>query len=424
MTRTTVFAVVLLGCGATPAPAPKHETPAPPPVVAAKPPPPSPCEVAAQALVKEHGIDKIPAAKRDLARRAGEAEVIAACLDDQWPSAAIDCMTSRAGPSSCFGQLEAQQERRISRQLDGWVAKWNKPDPTGGAAYGGDTYGGDDSIGRMGRMTPPPKDEEYISCSPSIGEPANYEPIIKPDAPDREYALKWRRDLLHETCNMRWSNTDKKCFGAASAPAAIAACRTNLDEASRNAITNSLADAAAKLQRLEVLKKSAKAIDCKTVALAHYSDDAWAGKLATLTAAERTRVITESRTKMAAACTADKWAPIDRACIVSSPRQRMDMGDCFPDSRGGMMFHWGFPASGVLFKSGIPDCDVLGEIMKKLASCDKLEKEMRENLLDMYGMQLGMWTDIPASSRVEVAKQCRDSAKMYNDHGKDKGCAM
>ncbi len=423
MTRTLFLASILIGCGATPAPPPKQAPPPPPPVAVVKPPPPQPCEVAAQVLVKEHHIDKIPEAKREQARRAGEAEVVAACLDDQWPTAAIDCMSARAAPSSCFGQLEAMQERRINRDLDGWERKWSKP--AEGAGYGGDTYGGDSDISHMPKMTPPPR-EEWISCEPSIGDPANYDPVIKPDAVDHDYAVKVRRDLLHDTCNMRWSNTDKKCFGAAQTPAAVATCRANLDEASRNAIANSIADAAGKLVRVAALKKNANAISCKAVSLVRYSDDAWAGKLATLPAAERTRLITESRAKMVATCTADKWTAMERACIVvGGGRREMEMTDCFRDSHGGMMmFRWGFPPSGVIYKSGIADCDALGEIIKKLAACDKIDKDQRTSISDMFSMQLAMWSDVAPDRRAEVAKQCKESQRMYSDHGREKGCAM
>jgi hypothetical protein len=128
--RTIVAALGVLAaaCGGAkhvePKPEPKPITP-PTPVAETKPAPPAPptkptCESIATRVLDERGFGKIPEANRAGARRAGEAEIVASCLDDRWPDTALDCMTTRPSAASCLGQLSQYQQKSFDVHLHDW----------------------------------------------------------------------------------------------------------------------------------------------------------------------------------------------------------------------------------------------------------------------------------------------------------------
>ena len=53
-----------------------------------------------------------------------------------------------------------------------------------------------------------------------------------------------------------------------------------------------------------------------------------------------------------------------------------------------------------------------------------MPSRQRTSISDMFSMQLAMWSDVAPDRRAEVAKQCKESQRMYSDHGREKGCAM
>ena len=385
------------------------------------------CDGVARLLIAERGFGSIPANNQGGARRGGEAEIVAACTDDQWEPAAIECMASRPSPASCIGQLSQYQERSYEAHLQDWEMNWTKGPGggMGGDGYGGSMYGGANPCGGGGVVGGVPPQEEWVQCE--FGDrAADFEPQIKANAKDHDYAVSVRKAAINLACETRWQNPEKKCFNAAKDAAAIAACRGKLDDGSKNALDNTLADAQAKLDKIVALEKTPKAIECKAVSAAHYSDDAWRGKMVSLSQAERKRVIGESRDKLTKACTDDKWTPVLRACLVGTTKRDMDMMECFTDDKdkgNTQMYRWGFPAGGVSFKTGVFECDQLGEIVKKIGQCDKLEKELRDQLVDSFGSQMGMWMDA-YGSRDEMSKSCKETMTMYTDGAKERGCTL
>ncbi len=381
------------------------------------------CPTAATALIKEHGFGKIPKDKQDRARIAAEAEVIAACLDDQWSTEMLACITSRAAPSTCAGQLSEYQEQSLRAHISDWETNWTKgvdrkPDDPPPPPED------DPTPGELHKPNKEPPQEEWISCSGSLADPASYEPKLAATLVDRDYAITVRKTALHRSCEFRWSNPTKKCFGAAHDALGIAACRGGLDPSDKNAVTNAIGDADAKFAHVETLVKSGKAIDCKAVATAHYTDDVFRNKLGSIDPAERKRVFAESRLAMTAACTKEKWSATTRACVVSARPTELDIEECFGTDEMRVAFRYGVPAQGVFFKSGIAECDALAEVVKKAAACDKYEPRMKDMILGSYTMRLGMWLESGGRSRLEVAKQCKDTQTYFEKDARERGCTL
>jgi hypothetical protein len=422
MRMIVALLVAAVACGGTkhvepkPEPKPQPPPPTPPPEVAKKPDPPPPppakpsCATIATKLIDERGFGKIPEPNREGARRGGEAEIIASCLDDRWPDATIECMTTRPSAASCLGQLSQYQQKAYDAHLRDWERNWAKNDADPG-----------EEENATEKTKPPPKREEWVSCE--LGVPAEFAPVIAAKAHARELALALRARALETAC-YRWANPDKKCFNAARDAVAIDACRKKLDDASRNTLDNLLAEADGEVKRIAALEKNAKAIDCKTIAAFHYGDDAWKGHLVSLSPAERKRVAAESRTKLTKSCTDEKWTATERACIVSraSPSEH-DMMECFPAKKFSFKMRWGYPAAGVTFKTGIAECDELETLVKKIASCDKFDKDMREMILDSWAMEVSRWLEWHGS-RDDIVKSCKQTAQLYSEGAKERGCTI
>jgi hypothetical protein len=412
-----VVSSLAVACGA----AKVEPKPAPPPPtgdakaeakqVVATPSKPS-CTTVAVKLIDERGFGKIPEPNRAGARRGGEAEIVAACLDDRWPDSAVDCMTTRPSPTSCVGQLSLYQQKSFDAHIHDWERKWLKDEPDPGE---------DQSATAKAK---PPADrprEEWVSCE--LGEPGAYAPTIAATAHGRELAIAMRKRAIEAACS-RWANPDKKCFNAAHDAPAIQACRAKLDDSSRNTLDNLIADGDDEVKRMVALEKTAKAIDCKAIASLRYGDDAWRGHLMALSPAERKRLAAESRAKLVKVCTDEKWSATSRACIVSrsSPSEH-DMGECFPTKPFSFRVRWGYPAAGVTFKTGIAECDDLGGVVAKLASCDKFDKEMREMILDSWGMEVARYLEWHGS-KDDIVKSCKQTEQLYREAAKERGCSL
>ena len=100
------------------------------------------------------------------------------------------------------------------------------------------------------------------------------------------------------------------------------------------------------------------------------------------------------------------------------------MMDCFiEDKANAQLYKWGFPAAGVSFKTGVMECDQLGDLVKKISTCDKIEKDVRDQLVDSFGAQMGSWID-SFGGRDEMAKSCKEYMTMYTEGAKSRGCTL
>ena len=128
--------------------------------------------------------------------------------------------------------------------------------------------------------------------------------------------------------------------------------------------------------------------------------------------------------KLVATCTTDKWEAVSRACVVSAVPREQDFADCFPEDENRHTQKFGFPASGVAFKSGVFECDQLAAVVDKIANCEALDKDLREGLRDQFAEQLAMWLDGFGGRRDRLASTCKEMVTSYNDAAKERGCKM
>jgi hypothetical protein len=421
--RLLALPLVAFACHASPPPKLEHRStsaeptkPVAEPVktVVAEPEPSKPsCATVGAKLLDEHGYGKIPDDNKPGAKRGFEAEVLAACVDDRWPDAALDCMTTRPSAISCVGQLTTYQQKSFDLHLKDWERKWR-------------VGAGEEPIEEEKPKPPPEKPkppptprEEWVSCE--LKEPAAYAPAIDDKAHARDLAIAMRERALETQC-YRWGNPDKKCFNAARDAAAIQACRDKLDEHARTALANTLGEVDDDLKKIATLEKTPKAIACKVIAELHYNDDAWHGRVLPLPAAERKRLAVESRAKMTKSCTDDKWTALDRACLVARGGGERAMSECFP-KRYAFAARWGYPPAGVSYKTGVAECDVLGELVNKLATCDKLEADMRDMLQAGWGMEMARFLEWHGA-RDDIVRSCKQTGERYREFARDRGCSL
>lgn len=419
--KRALAVVLFLGCGG----APKK------PVEVAKAPPPAPkpvaattdCAGAARAVIAEHGTTKLR--DRDKAKVAGEAEMMAACMDDQWDQPTIACMTTRAAPSTCADQLHEDQNEKFKGRLMLWETGWSTEKQDVAQDDPPPPPEDDDATpGELPKKQTPPR-EEYVSCMDSLGAVESYAPEIGAKVADREYVVGVRTEALRHACEFHWQNAEKKCFGAATSAAAVAACRAQLAPADQNVINNSLADAAAQVTAVLALTKKPAQIECGAIASVHYSDEFSRNKLTSLDPAERKRVFTESRAAMAGACTKEKWPATARACLALSKPNEFGTDNCFTGKDAfSMGMRFGLPAQGVFFKTGLAECDALTETVKKINACPQLEERMKKMILGTYSMRLSMWLESPGGSRLEAIKECKENQEWYTREASQRGCAL
>ncbi len=431
MKRGSLAAIVLMwACGgktATPPPTPTGNKPVDDKVAAmdTKADDGPSCQLAARMLLKERGPGTIPAQHWDRARTAGEAEIVALCLTDQWDEETLKCFPKRASAFSCLSNLSSELQYKYERRIEDWeyvtMSKLGQGE-VGGAGYGGAGYGYGGMYGGMGGGSTPPE-EEWIACETSMGDVTMYAPAIGEKVPDRDFLVAQRKQFIARSCNMQWKNPEKKCFGAAKDAASIEACRAKLTPTARNALANMIADSRGKYDKLVALKKKPKTIDCKAVSLSFYSDDAVRGKLTAIDTVERTRVLKESREKLASTCTTDKWDATRRACMIISTGQMYDLGDCFPTDQPSAMYKWGFPGPGIFFKTGIMACDATTETVKKIAACTSIEQSIRDSVLDRYGQELSSWIEYGGTGD-DVTKRCQEMNDSYKVGAKEFGCTI
>jgi hypothetical protein len=430
MKRVSLAAIAMMwACGgkaAPPPPTPTGNKPVDDKVAATDPKAddgPS-CQLAARMLIKERGPGKIPTAHWDRARTAGEAEIVALCLTDQWDDETLKCFPKRASAFSCLSNLSSELQYKYERRIDDWeyftMAKLDQGE-LGGAGYGGSDYGGMYGMGGMGGGGGGQPEEEWIACETSLGDVTMYAPAIADKVPDRDFLVAQRKQFIARTCNMQWKNPDKKCFGAAKDAAGIEACRGKLAPTAKNALANMITDSTAKHKKLVALKKKPKQIDCKAVSLSFYSDDSVRGKLTAIDTAERTRVLKESREKLSSVCTSEKWDATRRACTVLANGQMYDLGDCYPVDQPSAMYKWMFPVGGIFFKTGIMACDAATETIKKILACTTIEQSMRDSVGERYTQELSSYVEYGGMGE-DVGKRCQELNDGYKAGAKEFGC--
>lgn len=377
------FVVVLVAaCGAQRAPAPVVVTKQP--SLASRPPAPITCADVA-VILRGRVADE---------RAAGpmkEEAIAKACLHDKWSQDVIDCAGSTPSAKRCLARLDAKQRSALAMRLGDWNEEF--PDET---------------------FDDPRLDEDFVDfvdCTKAIGDASRYAPVLTQTGEARELAVAMRRHQLLALCE-GWLTEHRLCFEREQDDPD--GCRMVLPPAWRQAIVDRLAEVDAVMAKVAATKPPT----CQRVVAFHYADARWKDKLAAMKAAARKKIIAESRARMRKACTDESWTASLRSCIVAQG------GDhCF-HAASITPATWGFPASGIPVKTGIPECDAYGDALRALASCKQIPRQAVQTMLDQYQEAVPTFAIMSAAQRTAAARSCTHADAAIRQSARSLGCTI
>ena len=392
----TLLAIPFLLAACTKAPVPGPVTP------------PKPEPVVRMASCADAGVllrgsvgdeDKVGKLKEDLVAKV--------CKTDAWDAKVLACVTSKPIPTECLSGLTPKQVSSYEEKLAAWHEKYG---------YGGNEDGVEGGEEGMDDP-PPPEEDDWVACEDSIKHTELWLPPITVIGDDKTFAVGLRSRAMIKLCNLdEWSTEVKTCMAAANEKTTVL-CVAQLDSTQQKAITAKLAETDKLAAKAIKLAKKPARVGCKQVVAAHYSDAKWKPELVEVKGAQRKKVMAESRKKMTKACTDESWPAAERACMLG------DGGEaCY--GVAGRSSRWGFPAAGVLVKTGIAECDDFGESLVKLAACDKLPESSRGSLLDSYTMSAVHWLKATGDDRASAAAVCKGAGDAIRQSGASLGCAI
>ena len=392
--RTSPVVLLLLAAGCT-----KPATVAAP---AARPPAPAPGPAAV--TCGDAGV--LLRGTVDDQRQAGpakEAVIARTCKYEQWPAEVLQCVGEQAEAKPCLDKLAPVQRTAYDEALAAWNESYPDEMLDGGVE--------EDAGSGM----------DYIDCSDAIPSAAGFAPAVTLTGDDRDYLLELRREALVALCE-DWDLSQRTCFhdlavkGTTASTAAVDVCRAMLEPAEAKAVTDKLAELDKLGAKVAALKKHAAGHDCKKVVAVHYADAQWKGKMEAVKTAERAKAIAESRAKMTKACTDDKWPPDMRACIVAG-------GDdaCFATVSSAA---WGFPAVGVLVKSGIAECDAYAVTMKAVDACTAIPQAQRDAIKRSWSYLNASWASVAPDRRAATAQSCKQVDEAIRRTVTSAGCKI
>ena len=388
--RTLLAIPLLLGaCSGAPTPGPVAP-PKPVPVVGA------PSCADAGVLLRGNVSDEAKVGKL-------KEELIAKiCTTDAWDAKVLACVASSPTPVACTSKLLPAQVTSYEEQLAAWHA-------THGYAEEGEDGPDADDVDDP----PPPEEDAWVACEDAVQHTEVWAPPITVTGADRVFAAGLRERELVKVCNVDdWSTEVRTCLAAATETTTIA-CVNQLDPMQQKAITVKIAETDKLAEKvLDLAAKPAK-VGCKQVVAAHYREAKWKSALPEVKGAERKKLIEASRKKLTKACTDESWSVVDRACMVGGGGEA-----CQRASR------WGFPAAGVLVKTGIAECDAYGELIVKVAACDKLPTSAGDSLLEAYTQSAVYWLKAKGDDRVIAAGTCKSTGDAIRQSAVNFGCTI
>lgn len=337
---------------------------------------------------------------------AKEARIASACLHDRWPATVLACIGSEQAPTDCLEQLTDVQRASFHKELVAWA-------DLHGEAIDDDL---DVSI-----------DHAPADCTAAIDDVAVYAPVLTVTGEERAFAIELRQEAIEAACNASWSNEVKRCFESSD----VETCRKQLASHDQQALVSKLAYIDAVLGKIGATKQQpATTYDCKKVAAAHYSDAAWQGKAevpkdpkatrAALTraAADRKKLIADSRAAMQTACTGEAWSATARACIVGG------VGDACFRGMGQLPASWGFPPVGVLQRTGIAECDSYSTTNAALLACKQFPQDARDAVRQGFEGQRQIWLNARADQKASYASACKQAEEAIRQAAQAMGCAI
>jgi hypothetical protein len=337
-------------------------------------------------------------------RRAGpekEAAIASACMHGAWAAEVLRCIGTQPHARACLDALTEDQRTAYDRKLVAWNEKF--PDEM--------LEDGDGE--RLDGDAP----DDDVPCTEAVHDVEQLAPPIAATGDDRDLGVALREPALISLCDDGWSPEARACFRDAKGGSGnFEPCRALLEADQQKAIADKLAALDQLAARIAAIKKKPASFECRQVAAVHYADAAWKGKLPALVGARRPQVIAESRTRMIKSCIESKWSANARACFVAGG------GDsCFAVQQ---TFGWGFPAAGVVMKSGIAECDAYGAAVGKLDACDKLPPLTRDSLRESFTRQNERWLNVPVDARKTTAAACKAGEESIRQIAGSVGCKL
>ncbi len=367
---------VLFACGGSPAPAP-----------VVKPPPPEPVSCHDASVILRGPVSSDDAK----AGAARESAILRACEGDHWAAEVLACIGSARTAAGCTDKLTAQQRDSLEAKLGTWDAQY------GGTAYGGSEYGG---------AVAGAPDEKYTDCAELVADVSRYAPPFDANAPERDWQIAARKQLVEATCNREsWSEKTKECVVAATDPDAIRSCLAA--EASAAKLAQDLTEVDATATKIAAAKRKPRSITCAKVVAAHYGDARWKDRLKGVTKpAERSKRITASRTAMQQACTGDAWPDTLRACVVIADAQRCYEGANVPAMR------WGYPALITVKEPGMPDeCATYKAVIERISTCDAIPAASRDAMKQAFAQSSSIWAGASPDDAKMLGSACQAGAE-------------
>jgi len=329
-----------------------------------------------------------------------EALIAKLCTTDAWDAKVLACVASSPTPSACTSTLTPAQVTSYEAQLAAWHATH------GYAAEDEDEPDADDVDD-----PPPPEEEDWVACEDAVKHTGVWLPPITMTGADKVFAAGLRERELAKVCNQgEWSADVRTCLAAATENTTVA-CVIQLDPMQQKTITVKIAETDKLAAKVIALAARPAKVGCKQVVAAHYSDAKWKPTLPEVKGAERKKLIEASRKKLTKACTDESWPVVERACMVGGG------GDACQGAT-----RWGFPAAGVLVKTGIAECDDYGAMIVKLAGCDKLPASSGQSLLESYTMAAVYWLKAP--DRASAAAACKSAGDAVRQSAVSLGCTI
>lgn len=346
-------------------------------------------------------------------RKAGpakEAAIASVCRFDSWSQQILDCIGGEHEPKKCLDKLSTAQRAALDTKLTAWSE-----------TYDGETW---DTAEDERVANEPPE----IGCSAIITN-ANVSALAPPLGllgEERDFAATARRVSVTAACEA-WPHPIRACVHDGLP---LATCRARLETGAEQALAGKLWVIDSLMTKIAAAKKKpATTYECKAVVAAHYSDNAWRGKAevpknpqATRAeiakqATDRKQMIADSRKAMLDACTSEAWNATLRACEL------VDVDDlCAKGS--GRPSRWGFPAVGVIARTGIAECDSYGQSLQALLACNKVPTQAKDSIKQGYdAMREGLIsTATNAESKRLAATQCKQADDALRQASAALGC--
>jgi hypothetical protein len=312
-----------------------------------------------------------------------EAAIALACRDDHWPPELLACLTRSRKPPSCLDRLPPKLAANYQARLMAWET----------------TYGTtvSDTLDIAGPTA-------TVACQDVAEDIDHYAGDV---TVEHDWVLAARKRVIASECaSQPWQETTKECLVGAAQSDPLTSCL--LMEPSKDAFAKRLAEIDDRAARMAASEKKPAAISCAKVTAIYYADATWQSALDQATPAARKKVIASSRAAMQKACTADKWDPTLRACLVTGGSKM-----CFDDTLISRI-DWGYPSLAALGKSLPAECIAYKQTIAKLDACNAITPATRDALVETL-TEWSIQSPMSAETTATVVTACTAGAHVLDE---------